>query len=102
MHRYTTDTRTHKHFKATKDIAAGQEIFIRYGNAKWFEGKNVPYADVNYASTMWRPNLRPLRCRQSVDKTTGADGRHSFAVLADIPSGGSVFAVERAGNKPKT
>ena len=74
-------------FKATKDIAAGQEIFIRYGNAKWFEGKNVPYADVNYASTMWRPDLRPLRCRQSVDKTTGADGRHSFAVRESVPSG---------------
>ena len=37
---------------------------------------------------MWRPDLHPLPCRQKVRQTTGADGRHSFAVLADtIPSG---------------
>ena len=69
-------------FKATKDIAAGQELFYRYGNAKWFEHRNIPYADVDYASTMWRPDLHPLPCRQNLDLTTGADGRHSFSVLA--------------------
>ena len=74
--------------KAIKDIAAGQEILIRYGSAKWFEVKNIPYADVDYASTMWRPDLHPLPCRQRVRQTTGVDGRHSFAVVADtIPSG---------------
>ena len=74
-------------FKATKDIAAGQEIFVRYGSAEWFEERNVSYIDVDYASTMWRPDLHPLPCRLSVDHTTGADGRHSFAVLEAVPSG---------------
>ena len=74
-------------FKATKDIAAGQEIFIRYGSAQWFECKNIPRADVDYASTMWRPDLHPLPCRQSVSHTTGADGRHSFAVREAVSSG---------------
>ena len=74
-------------FKAIKDIAAGQEILIQYGNAKWFELKNIPYADVDYASTMWRPDLHPLPCRQSVRHTIGADGRHSFAVREAMPSG---------------
>ena len=74
-------------FKATKDIEAGQEIFVRYGNAEWFEERNVSYADVDYASTMWRPDLQPLPCRENVRQTTGADGRHSFAVRGTIPSG---------------
>ena len=74
-------------FKATKDIAAGQEIFIWYGNAQWFERKNILRADVDYASTMWRPGLHPLQCRQSVAQATGADGRHSFFVRKAIPSG---------------
>ena len=89
MHTYTTETRTHHTlFKATKDIAAGQEILVRYGDASWFESKKIPYADVDYASTRWRPDLHPLPCRQRVRPTTGADGRHSFAVLVDtIPSG---------------
>ena len=73
--------------KATKDIAAGQEIFIEYGNAQWFESKGVTYADVDYANTMWRPDLHPLPCRQKVDPTTGADGRHSFTVREAVPSG---------------
>ena len=80
----------HEHintYKATKDIMAGQEIFVRYGGAGWFEGKNIPYADVDYASTMWRPDLHPLPCRQSVRHTTGADGQHSFAVPKAIQSG---------------
>ena len=73
--------------KATKDIAAGQEIFIRYGSMKWFEHRNIPRADVDYASTMWRPDLHPLPCRKSVAQTTGADGRHSFFVREALPSG---------------
>ena len=74
--------------KAAKDMAGGQEIFVRYGDADWFELRNIPYADVDYASTIWRPDLHPLPCRQSVRPITGADGQHSFAVLADtIPSG---------------
>ena len=73
--------------KATKDIAAGQEIFIRYGSMKWFEHRNIPRADTDYASTMWRPDLHPLPCRQSIAQTTGADGRHSFAVREAVPSG---------------
>ena len=81
----------HEHIntsKATKDIAAGQEVLVRYGGAGWFEVKNIPYADIDYASTMWRPDLHPLPCRKNVRPTTGADGRHSFAVMADtIPSG---------------
>ena len=76
-----------KLFKATKDIAAGQEIFIRYGSAEWFEYKNVPRADVDYASTMWRPELHPLPCRQTVRHATTADGQYRFAVLEAVPSG---------------
>ena len=86
MHTYTTDMHTHKH-KATKDIAAGQEIFVRYGDARWFEIKNIPYADVDYASTMWRPDLHPLPCRQSFNKITGADGQHRFSFPAKVPLG---------------
>ena len=74
-------------FEATKDIAAGQEIFIRYGSARWFELNNIPYVDVDYASTMWRPDLHPLPCRQNVTRIMGADGRHSFAVVEAVPSG---------------
>ena len=73
--------------KATKDIAAGQEIFIRYGSAKWFEGKNLSYADVDYASTMWRPDLHPLPYRRKVAQRTRADGRHSYVVLETIRPG---------------
>ena len=61
---------------------------VQYGGVDWFEKRNIPYADVDYESTMWRPDLHPLPCRQHVRRTTTADGRHSFAVLADtIPSG---------------
>ena len=72
--------------KAKKDIAAGQELFCRYGSAEWFKSKNIPYADVDYASTRWRPDLHPLPCRKNVVQTTGADGRHSFAVLEAVAS----------------
>ena len=74
-------------FKATKDIAPGQEIFVLYGSAEWFKHKNIPHFDVDYATTMWRPDLRPLPCRQNVRHAGGADGQHSFAVLGTIPSG---------------
>ena len=36
---------------------------------------------------MWRPDLHPLPCRRSVAQTTGADGRHSYAVVKAVPSG---------------
>ena len=78
-------------FKATKDIAAGQEILVDYGGADWFKRRNIPYADVDYASTMWRPDLHPLPCRQSVRPTTGADGLQSFAVLDDVIPSGTVM-----------
>ena len=89
MHACTHTQQIHEHtntFKATKDIAAGQEILVRYGGAEWFERRNIPYSDVDYASTMWRPDLHPLPCRQSIRKTTGSDGRHSFVVLKAVPS----------------
>ena len=57
------------------------------GDAMWFEDRNVSYNNVDYASTMWRPDLRPLPCSQSVRHTTGADGQHSFSVLAKLPAG---------------
>jgi hypothetical protein len=91
VHTYTHTQQRHEHintFKAKKDIPAGQEILNRYGSDKWFASKNIPYADVDYASTMWRPDLKPLPCRQRVRQTTAADGRHSFAILVDkIPPG---------------
>ena len=90
-HTHIHTQQSHEHintFKATKDIAAGQEILVRYGSAKWFESKGITYVDVDYASTMWRPDLHPLPCRQNVHQIIGADGRDSFAVMADtIPSG---------------
>ena len=70
-----------------KDIAAGQELFIRYGDVTWFQWKNIPCTNIDYASTMWRPDLHPLPCRQDVAQTTEADGRHSYAVVEAVPSG---------------
>ena len=91
---YTTETRTHENtFKAKKDIAAGQEILAFYGGADWFERRNIPYADVDYASTMWRPSLHPLPCRQNVYHATEADGRHSFAVLANTIQSGTILEI---------
>ena len=90
---YTMNTCAHKRHmstatpKATKDIEAGQEIFIRYGPVDWFESKNIPYADVDYARTMWRPDLHPLPCRKLVRLITAADGRNSFAVLDNLLPG---------------
>ena len=36
---------------------------------------------------MWRPDLHPLPCRQTVDQTTGADGRLIFTAPEVIRSG---------------
>ena len=69
-------------FKVTKDIEAGQELFFRYGSAK-----RLACADVEYASTMWRPDLHPLPYRRKVAQRIGAYGRHSYAVLEDIRPG---------------
>ena len=74
-------------FKAKSDIAAGQEIFCGYGSPQWFKTKNIPYTNVDYASTRWRPELQPLPCRKKVIQTTGADGRRSYAVGEAVPSG---------------
>ena len=82
--------RMHVHinvFKAAKDIAAGQELFIRYGSSNWFQGRNLSYADFDYESTMWRPDLHPLPIRRKVDQRIGADGRHSYAVHEAIRPG---------------
>ena len=90
MYVCTCTQHTHLHmntFKAVKDIAAGQELFLRYLSAKYFQCRNIPRVNVDYASTMWRPELQPLPCRQNVDPTTGADGQHSFTVVEAIPSG---------------
>ena len=68
-------------------MAAGQEILVQYGDAIWFACRNIPYVDVDYASTMWRPDLHPLPCRENVRHTTGADGRDSFSVVTKLPAG---------------
>ena len=72
---------------------AGQEILVRYGGASWFEVKNIPYSNVDYASTMWRPDLHPLPCREGIRFTTGADGRHSFAILDAIIPAGTILEI---------
>ena len=77
----------HNILKAKKDIVAGQEIFHMYGGPQWFASKNLPYIDIDYASTRWRPELQPLPCRKNVIQTTGADSRHSYTVLETVPSG---------------
>ena len=88
MHTCTADPHVHTNiFKATKDISAGQEIFVRYGSAKWFKSKNISYANVDYASTMWRPDLQPLPCPLRVGLITGPDGRNNFAVPEAVSSG---------------
>ena len=81
--------RMHVHIitlKATKDIAEGQELFIRYGGAEWFKCKNIKCADVDYANTMWAPHLHALPRRLDVAQITSADGRHSYEVLEAVPS----------------
>ena len=85
MHTHQLDEHINT-FKAIKDIAAGQEILVEYGGADWFKRRNIPYADVDYASTMWRPDLHPLPCRKNVNLATGADGRPTFSVPAMLPA----------------
>ena len=77
-------------FKATKDIAAGQELFYWYGDAQWFKTKNISHTEVDYANTMWRPDLQPLPCRKDVIQTIAADGRRSYAVREAVASGAVV------------
>ncbi len=48
---------------------------------------------MDYASTMWRPDLHPLPCRKNVRQTTGADGRDSFAVMDDTTPSGTVMDI---------
>ena len=36
---------------------------------------------------MWRPDLEPLPCRESLNLTTGADGRPIFSAPDKLPSG---------------
>ena len=72
--------------QAIKNITAGQEILVRYGDVKWFETKSIPYSDFDYANTMWRPDLQPLPCRENLRLGTGADGRHSFSILRKYPA----------------
>ena len=84
----THSTHTHTHiFKATKDIDAGQELFVSYGGEKWFQSKGVTYTAFDYASTMWRPDLQPLPCCQNIEQTTDDNGLRSYTALSAIPSG---------------
>ena len=88
IHTCTTDACIHITLsKATQDIAAGQELFYRYGGPQWFEDKKVPHTEVDYANTRWRPDLQPLLCRKNVIQTTGADGRHMYIVREAVPPG---------------
>ena len=73
--------------KATRDIAAGQEILVQYRSSEWFKVREISFGEVDYASTVWRPDLCSLPCRQNVAKIIGEDGRHSFAVQEAVPSG---------------
>ena len=77
----------HNILKAKQDIAAGQEIFVSYGGPEWFRSRNLPHTNVDYASTRWRPELKPLPCRKNVVQTTGADGRRSYVIREAVPSG---------------
>ena len=60
---------------------------VPYGRADWFESKNIRYSEVDYANTMWRPDLRPLPCREDVNLTFGEDGRSTFPVPTMLASG---------------
>ena len=73
-------------FKASKDIDAGQELFVSYGSKKWFVYKGLPYTAVDYASAMWRPDLQPLPCCQDIEQTTDDNGLRSYTVLSAIPA----------------
>ena len=65
--------------KAATHIEAGQELFVSsLGDS--------PYTAVDYASTMWRPDLQPLPCCQDIEQTTDANGLRSYTALSAIPS----------------
>ena len=99
MHSSSRCIYSHNIFKADKDIAAGQELFYSYGGPRWFEMKNLPYVNVDYASTRWRPDLQPLPCRKNVMQTTGADGRRRYAVREAVASG-AVLEISLCLNVP--
>ena len=80
-------------FAAAKNIAAGQEILYRYGSVEWFEQQDIHYVEVDIRSTMWRPKLTALPCRQNVRHAIGADGRPSFAVVANSTPAGTVVDI---------
>ena len=42
---------------------------------------------------MWRPDLHPFPCRESIRQKTDADGRHSFDVLFDTIQSGTVLEI---------
>ena len=90
MHTSTPTQEIHGHIntlKVTKDIEPGQEILIRYGGEQWFESKNITYSDLDYASTMWRPDLHPFPCRENLNVTTGPDDRPIFSIPAALKAG---------------
>ena len=90
LHAYIQCIYVHIHtyiFKATKDIEAGQELFAFYGGESWFLSKGIAYTAVDYASTMWRPDLQPLPCCQDIEQATDANGLRSYTAPSAIPSG---------------
>ena len=79
-------TYAHKYaFKALTDIEAGQELFVSYGGEKWFKNKGLPLTVVDYGSTMWRPELKPLPCCQNIQQETKANGARTYTSLTAIP-----------------
>ena len=79
---------SHIHVKATRDIKAGEEIFLSYGDSDWFEYNEITYISVDAALTRWRPELTPLPCRQPViQKNAGSDGDVSFIITRDVSEG---------------
>ena len=51
---------------------------------------------------MWRPDLHPPPCRQTVAETTGADGRNDFYVLEETISSGTVVEISSCVEVPIT
>ena len=59
---------------------------VLYGSAQWFKYKNIPYSDVDYASTIWRSDLHHLPCPKNVDLAARADGHPTFVVQTMVSS----------------
>ena len=79
---------SHIHVKAKRNIAAGEEIFVSYGDPDWFEDKGLPYVPVDAALARWRPELTPLPCRIPViQKTADGDDDVSYIIMRDVPAG---------------